>query len=296
MGPRRQGREHQGRIIRRDSITVPTLWVAVALSLLLHALLFLGWLPKLLSSPMDDPEKGKKGGSLAVRLNPPPKPQPQPPSNTQPVLTRPAPEKSVAQPKAAPKPAPAPAPVPQVLTATKPPPTEAPRPLLGGDFAAYVAARRNAREATPAPAPAPSPPPTQATVQKETEQERINREAAERLGLTRTPTFGSEKERGGGVFQVQRLGMDDAEFFFYGWNKAIRRNARQMISVRREGNPSIEIAVVRKMIAIIREHAKEDFTWESQRLGRDVQLSARLSDNAGLEDFMMQEFFSHVRK
>jgi hypothetical protein len=66
--------------------------------------------------------------------------------------------------------------------------------------------------------------------------------------------------------------------------------------VRREGNPSIEVAVVRKMISIIREYAKEDFTWESQRLGRDVQLSARLSDNAGLEDFMMQEFFSHVRR
>ena len=108
-------------------------------------------------------------------------------------------------------------------------------------------------------------------MQKESEQERINREAAERLGLTRTPTFGSEKERGGGVFQVQRVGMDDAEFFFYGWNKAIRRNARQMISVRREGNPTIEIAVVRKMISIIREYAKDDFTWESQRLGRDAE-------------------------
>lgn len=295
MGPRRQGREHQGRIIRRDSITVPTLWVAVALSLLLHALLLLGWLPKVLTSPIEDPDKGKKGGSLAVRLTPPPKPQP--PSNTQPVLTRPPPERSAQKAREAPKAAPKPAPAPQILTAEraapaaiKPQPAEPPRAQLGGDFAAYVAARRNARE----PAPVSSPPP--APAQKETEQERINREAAERLGLTRTPTFGSEKERGGGVFQVQRLGMDDAEFFFYGWNKAIRRNARQMISVRREGNPSIEVAVVRKMISIIREYAKDDFTWESQRLGRDIQLSARLADNAGLEDFMMQEFFSHVRK
>ena len=34
--------------------------------------------------------------------------------------------------------------------------------------------------------------------------------------------------------------------------------ARQMISVSRGSNPTIEIAVVRRMIAIIREYAKED--------------------------------------
>ena len=290
MGPRRQGREHQGRLIRRDSITVPTLWVAIGLSLILHALLLLGWLPKVLSSPIDDPEKGKKSGTLAVRLAPPPKPPP--PAIPQPILTRPATTRDAAQPKAAP----VPPPTPKVLalerpapSAIKPPPAEAPRPAPSGDFASYVAARRNAREPAPAPPPAP-------TVRVESEQDRINREAAERLGLTRTPTFGSEKERGGGVFQVQRMGMDDAEFFFYGWNKAIRRNARQMISVRREGNPTIEIAVVRRMVAIIREYAKDDFTWESQRLGRDVQLSSRLSDNAGLEDFMMQEFWERGTK
>ena len=271
----------------KDSITIPTLWVAFALSLILHALL-LGWLPKAMTSPLEDPEKGKKSGSLAVRLAPPPKPQP--PGIPQPILTRPATARDAVQPRAAPKPPP----VPKVLALERPAPSaikppETARPAPSGDFASYVAARRNARE----PSPSPAPPPT---ARIETEQERINREAAERLGLTRAPTFGSEKERGGGVFQVQRMGMDDAEFFFYGWNKAIRRNARQMIAVRREGNPTIEIAVVRKMISIIREYAKDDFTWESQRLGRDVQLSARLSDNAGLEEFMMQEFFSHVRK
>jgi hypothetical protein len=68
-----------------------------------------------------------------------------------------------------------------------------------------------------------------------------------------------------------------------------------MIEVRRGDNPTTELAVVRKMIAIIREHEKEDFTWESSRLRRDVRLSARLSDNAGLEEFMMQEFFSGAR-
>ena len=167
-----------------------------------------------------------------------------------------------------------------------PPAAETPRALLGGDLAAYVEARRRNRE--PAPAPAAAAP-------AETQQERDNRIAAENLGLTRTPGFGAERERGGGIFHVQRVGVDDAEFFFYGWNKAIRRNARQMIQVRRGNNPTIEIAVVRQMISIIREYVKEDFTWESQRLKRDVRLSARPADNAGLEDFMMREFFPDSR-
>ena len=47
------------------------------------------------------------------------------------------------------------------------------------------------------------------------------------------------------------------------------------------------------MIVIIREHEKRN-SWES-RLGRNVTLSARLSDNAGLEEFMMHEFFDDAR-
>jgi hypothetical protein len=49
------------------------------------------------------------------------------------------------------------------------------------------------------------------------------------------------------------------------------------------------------MIVIIREHETEDFVWESQRLRRNVVLSARLQDNTGLEDFMMREFFPTQR-
>jgi hypothetical protein len=45
------------------------------------------------------------------------------------------------------------------------------------------------------------------------------------------------------------------------------------------------------MIEIIRDREPGDFVWVSQRLGRNVNLSARPSDNAGLEDFLMQEFF-----
>ena len=48
------------------------------------------------------------------------------------------------------------------------------------------------------------------------------------------------------------------------------------------------------MIALIRENTQDDFIWVSQRLGRNVTLSARPRDNAGLEDFMMRDFFPEV--
>ena len=57
----------------------------------------------------------------------------------------------------------------------------------------------------------------------------------------------------------------------------------------------MRIAVVRRMIAIIRQHEPGDFVWESQRLGRNLTLSARPADQAGLEEFMLQEFFEGTR-
>jgi hypothetical protein len=65
--------------------------------------------------------------------------------------------------------------------------------------------------------------------------------------------------------------------------------------VRKGENSDIRIAVVRKMIGIIREHESGEFLWESHRLGKQLTLSARARDNAELESFMMQEFFYDVR-
>ena len=45
------------------------------------------------------------------------------------------------------------------------------------------------------------------------------------------------------------------------------------------------------MIELIRRYYQGDFNWESQRLDRIVTLSARTEDNAGLEEFMIKEFF-----
>ena len=47
----------------------------------------------------------------------------------------------------------------------------------------------------------------------------------------------------GGIFQIEHLSSDFADFQFYGWNKDIRRNSRQLIEVRLGNNKDIRIAV-----------------------------------------------------
>ncbi len=283
---------------RYDRITIPTIWVAFALSLILHAVALWGWLPKVPTLPFEDSKQGKPSGSLAVRLAPPPSPPPNvaPAPPPAPVIqAQPAPAHRPASPKAAQQPPSAPGvlalerPSPSMAT---PPPAEVARPPVIDDLASYIEARRRARESAPASPPSQGSPPSPPT---ESEQERHNRAVAANLGLNRTPGFGADRNRGGGIFQIARMGYDDAEFFFFGWNKDIRRNSQQMIEVRRGDNASMEIAVVRRMIVIIREHESADFVWESQRLGRNVSLSARMADNAGLEDFLMRDFFPDFR-
>lgn len=120
---------------------------------------------------------------------------------------------------------------------------------------------------------------------------RANRIAAANLGTNNKPNFGADPRRGGGVFTIRHKGYDYAEFLFFGWNKDIRRNTAQVIEVRKADHGTIELAIVRRMIAIIRDHEQGDFVWESPRLGRKTTLSARARDNAGLEAFMLREFF-----
>ena len=87
------------------------------------------------------------------------------------------------------------------------------------------------------------------------------------------------------------MGHDEAELIFFGWNRNIHRSARQLLEVERGGNGDIRVAVIRKVIAVIRESESGDFVWVSNRLGREVTLSARPIDNTGLEDFLMRDFF-----
>ncbi len=276
---------------RRDSVAVPRIGVALALSVLVHALALWQWMPQL-NRPADDTALREKRGPLIVRLAPPPRP---PRARPAPRATPPRPAVRPPAPAPAPKAVPRPQPRPPVLALEKPAPRSAPKaptappaaPPTAADLMAYVEAQRRSRGFAP---PAPSAPAPAQPAAAEDANSRANRIAAANLGLDRAPVFG-ERKRGGGIFELRRMGYDSAEFLFFGWNREIRRNTSQVIEVRKGGNSDIRIAVVRRMIEIIRDHEKADFIWESPRLGRNVTLSARARDNSGLEDFLMREFF-----
>jgi hypothetical protein len=221
--------------------------------------------------------------SLNVRLAPAPSPPAQ-------AVT--APRASAAArpaPRAAPeRSAPPPAAPPSVASASALAPA-AGRPAEP-DLMAYVEARRRERAgAAPEPGreiPAPS---------LESENERASRAAAANLGASRAIVFGYDPSKSGGVFQIERLSADYAEVSFVGWHASARRQMKQILEVRRNAHSDIRIAVVRSIIAVIRQHEPEEFTWDSHRLGRTLILSSAPRDNAGLEDFMMLEFFSGPR-
>ena len=240
---------------RHDVITIPVLWLAFVLSLLVHIAALWHLLPdlKLLASnavaPGDELSAPLTSPSSPVTIAPPVE---QPPTPAPPVV--------------------APAP-----PATTPPAT---------DLSAFIANRRRERgEADPSTsqgATADAP---------ESDIARRDRIVAQNLASVNTRDFGKGTRNSGGIFQITKLGSSDAEFTFFGWNKDINRRASQRIEVRQGSNPDIRIAVVREMISIIRRYENEDFVWESRRVGRNITLSARAQDTRELETFMLREFF-----
>ncbi len=262
-------------------------------SVLVHAALLYREMPKLLHHmTLDEPEQGQNAGALAVRIapspsraqpeSPPPEPPPKAVPRHQPKAARPAPQAPPVialntRPSAPAQPAPAPAPA-----APAPP-----QPPVAGDFLSDVEARRRANASS---APASPSPGMIASAPAETEAERARRITAANL-TPKQMVFGYDPAAGGGVFQIRRMSLFDAEVAFYGWNREIKRKTMQILEVSKGNNADIRIAVVRRMIAIIRDYENDDFLWESRRLGREMKLSARQRDNAYLEDFMMNEFF-----
>ena len=281
-----------------DRAAMTRIRVAAVVSMLLHALVIWGWVPRLHELSLDPGKKEAASGPLQVQLLPRTAPRPaQPPAPRAapaprpPVIAKAPPRKTAPKPPPRPpalaldRPSPKPAPPAPPVQPPVPPEPKSAQPPMAGDLSSYIAARRRERgEAAPSAPPAPAPP-------AETTGDPRDQVVAANLGLNRTPTFGKNPEAGGGIFQIKRLGYADAEFMFYGWNKDIRRNTTQLIEVRKGNNSSMEIAVVRRMIRIIRENTDGDFLWISQRLGREITLSARPADNAGLEEFLMEEFF-----
>jgi hypothetical protein len=98
-----------------------------------------------------------------------------------------------------------------------------------------------------------------------------------------------------GIFQILQKGHRSGQFAFRGWTTGGRGDWKEVIEVDAGPQGDIELAMVRKMIELIRQHYQGNFNWESYRLGRVIVLSARTEDSAGLEAFLIREFFGQSR-
>ncbi|MGZ5102526.1 MAG: hypothetical protein ACXWBU_17335, partial [Usitatibacter sp.] len=177
--------------------------------------------------------------------------------------------------------APAPRDAPRVPEAPLPP-LPAPTAAPAVDMLAMIEARRAQRRA--AEAASARGPPSPEDVEPSSEQAAL-------ASLSRNLQTLSGREGVGGVFQILHMGPQRAEFAFNGWRPDSQRKWREVIEVDAGFGGNVELAVVKRMIELIRTHYSGDFRWESHRLGRVVVLSARPEDSQGLEDFLMREFF-----
>lgn len=208
---------------------------------------------------------------------------------------------------------------PSVVPETQPKPTADRRPKPSR---APVVALNQPRDSTLArpvapvmPAVPPSPAPAAPTdMQSFVDAQRARRRAAEgSSGRSQVPAPAAEREPSedevraaivkrnltvgtSGIFQIISIEPRRAAFSFRGWTSDSSNARREYVEVEIGSNSSIEIAIVRKMIEMIRRYYTGNFNWESQRLDRTVILSARLEDNAALEDFMLREFFGEPQR
>jgi hypothetical protein len=308
--------------VDRGDVRIPRIWLTFIASLIIHAAALWFVLPHLDPAHLsvDEDKPGKARPTLVTRLSPMPAPRtelPPPPAPRAemiepqaPRVVRPSPTPSPppakprpptpvtppAPPRPTPPPVAAPSSPPVIAApgpaAARPAPTPAPaatppaRPPAETDLASYIEARRRERLGLP---PMPSPPPSPPAA--ETDTQRRDRIVAANLAPAEQKTFGYDPKRGGGVFQINTIGYDYAEFWFTGWDKAIGRRAKELYEVRKDGSTDVKLTMIRKMISIIRANVASDFVWVSDRLGQQVTLSALPADNAALEDFLMQEFF-----
>jgi len=276
----------QIRISRNTSI-------ALIISLVVHLLLLITLAPKLFpeGKPISTPEP------LTININPPSKSASKPPERASvepPVeITKPIKKSAVVKPT----------PSQRIISATKPSPQSAaktfkvppvvipknlpksvpdtPRePLPGEDMQAYTQRMQDNRQrkqgytskdlAEGSPDNGPS------------EDSRRKRAIAENM------KFGGSN----GIFEIKNIGLNSAQFNFKGWkNNNVSRAISENIEVNVPDGGDVKLAIIKKMIAIIRREYKSDFNWESRRLDRVIVMSARPEDNDGLESFLMKEFF-----
>jgi hypothetical protein len=265
--------------------TLRTLAIGVGLSLLLHALL-IATAPK--HTPDDMSAPGPQRGPMSVRLTPPPSPPPAaataPVAPPAPIRPPPPAPRIMAVPKAIPQNPVVPlAPPTPPLPVTPPAPTNAPTSMA--EMVERARARQQAVEQAAARENAAARQAESGPSSDEIALAAINRNLQNMSGRDGTS----------GIFQIRSKGQRYGTYTFRGWTRDSPRSSFQQIEVDAGVGGDVELAMVRSMISLIREHYQGDFNWESNRLGKVVVLSARPADTPGLEAFMMKEFFENAR-
>ncbi|MBA3695953.1 MAG: hypothetical protein H0W85_04135 [Methylotenera sp.] len=267
------------RVIR-ISISRNTL-IALLCSLIIHGLILLTVVPKIEFSP---PQSAPT--TIEVSLAPPKQPEP---------IVEPTPEpplepvkEPVQKPKVPkvmtqkPKPnAPPPAfKVPDVMDTPKPAPQQLPQPeTTYPDMQSYMKAQQAKRQGADWDAARQNA----EAVAKEngpSEDEKRNQRISKNL-----------KGGAGGTFTLTSMSGRRATISFNGWVDNLSNQKKQFFEVEAKQGQNLKLLIVKRVISFIRESYQGDFPWESQRLGKEITLSARLDDNSGLEDFLMNEFF-----
>ncbi|MBX9675518.1 MAG: hypothetical protein K2V71_02810 [Methylotenera sp.] len=288
--------EPRGDKVFRLQISRNTL-IAIIFSLLIHAIILFFVVPKfeqeeLAELPARELEVSLAPPTVEKKIAETPVEQPATPVEKIPEPTKPKPKVIVQKTEAPPK-----KPVfkvPDVLSTTKPS-SEKTQPNLNIP-----------QESAPTqPKPEEAPVDMMALVNQnrarraaqESDAARINAEATAReLGPSaeqrRDENIKRNFETGvNGVFEITNLETRTASFSFNGWTNDISNARREFFEVQAQSGQDVRLVMIKKMISLIRQHYKGDFNWESHRLNRTIVMSARPEDSAGLEEFMMIEFF-----
>ncbi len=247
--------------------------IAIVVSILAHAAFFA--MPLRHRDGEVSAAAARMAMPLTVRITPAEPPVPE-------EAVAPAPVKPPSVAKRVPQPHPAPPAAPAARspeTATVAPPAPVAKAAPQFDMSKLIEANRERRRLA------------EAAMLRQLEAQSGSAGQSEDSGLKRNIESLARSDGTGGVFSITRMGVSTAEFAFNGWTRAGRGRWREYIQVETEPGGDIERAVVRRMIALIREHYSGDFRWESYRLGRTITLSAAPQENEGLEDFLLREFF-----
>lgn len=257
--------------------------ILLLLSIVLHAIGIVYLLTKL-PVKVESPPAGNLG---TVSINLTPSPSNPPKRRTIAPSAKPKPRKAAPSPAQISKPIVTVAPQPATTSAAQPQP-ETPKyqQSVQEDFSSHIQATRERREAVQANERAMlgDSAATEDAPQSPNDIARANIQA-------QRGWMGVDQGKTGGIFEVRDQTPFSAKLLFRGWNPDGNRNSTQLIPVERGSENSIEIAIVNKMIELIRNKTNGDIPWRSQRLGRVITLSARLKDTVELQQFLMQEMF-----